>query len=139
VSSQIYGRAYTGARPSRDERTRPLVDPRHKPMPIFNEAHTYDLLCRVLRCTAHASQCANKAFWLSQYGGPDLPNLFRPALLLCSDVFLRSEPIQEAREIRTRFAPITVCDKRLPFVSVSLERSSPVQKMNLGSQLIRHS
>src|SRR5262245_24955114 len=50
-----------------------------------------------------------------------------------------SKPIKQAREISTHSAPITVCDKRLSFVSVGFERSGPVQKMNLGSKRIRHS
>src|SRR5262245_31332754 len=53
--------------------------------------------------------------------------------------FIRSKPIQEAGEIGTSFAAVSISCKRLRFVSVSFERSSPVQKMNLGSERIRHS
>src|SRR5262245_22818297 len=52
--------------------------------------------------------------------------------------FIRSKPIQEGGEIGASFAAVSVCDKRLPFVTISFEWNSPIQKMNVGSERIRH-
>ena len=49
------------------------------------------------------------------------------------------KPIKQAGEISTRLATVSVCCQRLPFVRASVERSSPIQKMNLSAQRIRHS
>ena len=56
-----------------------------------------------------------------------------------SALFRSIKPIKQAGEISTRLATVSVCCQRLPFVRASVERSSPIQKMNLSAQRIRHS
>src|SRR5262249_3948738 len=62
------------------------------------------------------------------------------ALAKAKSASVRSiKPIKQAGEISTRLATVSVCCQRLPFVRASIERSSPIQKMNLSAQRTRHS
>src|SRR6185312_4673430 len=115
-------------------------DPFPSPPPLFRfmRKRTRSAPCSELEFSTLLKSSAADGQIGTPGSGPHAAQ-FKPLNRSLDQTFTRSKPIKQAGEIGTHFASVSISCERLPFVSISFERSSPVQKMDLGSERIRHS